>query len=267
MTTHPTPTLISQYASGGAGVDDATIWAVEAHLETCAACRAVLTDAVDPGTQELLDRVADGIATGIATGPRPVRRRRQLRTGVAARVLPWLVTATGLMLAAALFEWTFDSLPSLVLLIAPVAPLLPVAAVWSRRLDPAWELTATMPRTGLPLLMRRTLGVLSAVLPVLAVAGWFTGHSPGLWLLPVLGFTAGALALGPVVGVERAALALTIAWSAGVVVPSLADGQLPAILTGSSLPGWALATVALTAVVLGQARRRPHEPHQNLLHR
>ena len=161
------------------------------------------------------------------------------------------------MLAAALFEWTFDSLPSLVLLIAPVAPLLPVAAVWSRRLDPAWELTATMPRTGLPLLMRRTLGVLSAVLPVLAVAGWFTGHSPGLWLLPALGFTAGTLALGTVVGVDRAALALTVAWSAGVVAPSLADRQLPAILTGNSLPGWALATVALTAVVLVRARRRP----------
>ncbi|MEU4527672.1 hypothetical protein AB0F49_05535 [Micromonospora ureilytica] len=267
MTIHPTPTLISQYASGGADVDDTTIWAVEAHLEGCAACRAVLTDAADPGTRDLLDRVADGIASGIATGPGPVRRHRLLRTGVAARVLPWLVTATGLMLAAALFEWTFDSLPSLVLLIAPVAPLLPVAAVWSRRLDPAWELTATMPRTGLPLLMRRTLGVLSAVIPVLAVAGWFTGHSPGLWLLPVLGFTAGALALGTVVGVDRAALALAVAWSAGVVVPSLADGHLPAILTGGSLPGWALTTVALTAVVLVQARRRPHDPHQNLLHR
>jgi hypothetical protein len=49
-----------------------------------------------------------------------------------------------------------------------------------------------------------------------------------------------------------------------VVVPSLADGHLPTILTGASLPGWALATVALTAVALVQARRRPH---QNLPHR
>ena len=49
-------------------------------------------------------------------------------------------------------------------------------------------------------------------------------------MLPVLAFTAGALALGTVVGVDRAALALTVAWSAGVVVPSLADGRLPAIL-------------------------------------
>ncbi|MCG5468615.1 hypothetical protein LADH09A_002483 [Micromonospora sp. LAH09] len=257
MTTHPTPAVISHYASGGADVDDATVWAVEAHLEVCAECRALLSGAVDPGTRELLDRVAAGITAGITAGPGPVRRRRLPRTGVAARVLPWLATAAGLMLAAVLFEKTFASLPSLVLLIAPVAPLLPVAAVWSRRLDPAWELTATMPRTGLPLLMRRTLGVLITVVPVLAVAGWGTGHSPGLWLLPALGFTAGALALGTLVGVDRAALALAVAWSAGVVAPSLADGQLPIVLTGSSLPGWALTTVVLTAVLLVRARRRP----------
>ncbi|MEU1642626.1 zf-HC2 domain-containing protein [Micromonospora zamorensis] len=259
MTTHPTPALISRYASGGAGVDDTTVWAVEAHLEVCAECRAVLTGAVDPGTRDLLDRVADELAAGITAGPGPVRRRRRRRTGVAARVLPWLATAAGLMLAAVLFEKTFASLPSLVLLIAPVAPLVPVAAVWSRRLDPAWELTATTPRTGLPLLMRRTLGVLIAVVPVLAVAGWGTGHSVGLWLLPALGFTAGTLALGTVAGVDRAALALAVTWSAGVVAPSLAGGQLPTVLTGNSLPGWAVTTVVLTAVLLVRARRRPRE--------
>ncbi|MET7961351.1 zf-HC2 domain-containing protein [Micromonospora zamorensis] len=259
MTTHPTPALISQYASGGAVVDDATVWAVEAHLEVCAECRTVLTGAVDPGVRDLLDRVADVLAAGITAGPGPVRRRRLRRTGVAARVLPWLATAAGLMLAAVLFEKTFASLPSLVLLIAPVAPLVPVAAVWSRRLDPAWELTATTPRTGLPLLMRRTLGVLVAVVPVLAVAGWGTGHSVGLWLLPALGFTAGTLALGTVVGVDRAALALAVTWSAGVVAPSLAGGQLPIVLTGNSLPGWAVTTVVLTAVLLVRVRRRPRD--------
>ncbi|MGW5575818.1 hypothetical protein [Micromonospora chokoriensis] len=260
MTTHPTPALISHYASGGVGVDDATIWAVEAHLETCADCRALLTAAVDPGTRDLLDRVAGTVAAGIASGPGPVRRRRLRRTGVAARILPWLGTAAALMLAAVLFERTFTTLPSLVLLVAPVAPLLPVAAVWSRRVDPAWELAATTPRTGLPLLMRRTLGVLLAVLPVLAVAGWGTGHSPGLWLLPALGFTAGALALGTVVGIDRAALTLALTWSVAVVAPSLVGGRLPAVLAASSLTGWALTTVLLLAVVLVQARWRSQLP-------
>ncbi|WP_326554889.1 zf-HC2 domain-containing protein [Micromonospora sp. NBC_01813] len=252
MNTHPTPVLISRYAAGDA-IDDATVWAIEAHLESCAACRTVLTTAVDPAARQLLDRVADGIAAGIAAGPAPARRRRLRRAGVTARILPWLATAVALMLVAVLFESTFHSMPSLVLLIAPVAPLLPVAAAWSRRTDPAWELIASMPRTGLSLLLRRTFAVLMAVVPVLAAAGGVTGHSPVRWLLPCLAFTAGALALGGLVGVDRAALGLSVVWSVGVIAPSLAGQRLPVILEAGSWPGWAAATAGLVAVLLIRA--------------
>jgi hypothetical protein len=258
MTAHPTPILISRYALGDVGVDDATVWAVEAHLESCAACRALLVDAVDQDTRDLLDRVAAGIADGIATGPAPQRRRRLRRTGFTARLLPWLATAAGLMLAAVLFEKTFDSLPSLVLLLAPMAPLVPVAAAWSRYTDPAWELMATGGRTGLWLLLRRTLAVLTAVVPILAVAGWGTGHSPALWLLPGLAFVAASLALGGLVGVDRAALALVVIWSVAVVVPSLVGDRLPVVLEGYSWPGWAVITVALMAVVVVRAADHRH---------
>ncbi|MDG4767170.1 hypothetical protein O7632_24170 [Solwaraspora sp. WMMD406] len=260
MTVHPTPILIFRYATGDAGVDDATVWAVEAHLESCAPCRARLADAVEPADRQLLDRVAVGVATGIAAGPAPAKHRWLLRrTGVAARILPWLATVVGLMVIAALFELTFDAMPSLVLLIAPVAPLLPVAAAWSRRTDPAWELVASMPRTGLALLLRRTLAVLTAVVPTLAAASWWTGHSPVRWLLPCLAFTAGALALGGLVGVDRAALGLSVVWSLGVIAPSLAGRRLPVILEAGSWPGWAVATGVLIAVVLIRAtdHRRP----------
>jgi hypothetical protein len=255
MSTHPTSDLISRYATGAAGVDDASVWAVEAHLESCAACRALLAGALDPDTRTVLDRAADGIAAGIQAGPAPGRRRRRRwrRTGVAARLLPSLGTAAGLMLTAVLFEKVFDIVPSLVLLLAPVAPLLPVAAAWSRSTDPAWELMASVPRAGLRLLLQRTFAVLAAVVPILAVAGWGTGHSPAQWLLPGLAFVAGTLALGGLVGVDRAALALTIIWSAGVVLPSLIGDRLPAILTGGTWPGWAAVTVALAAVVLVRA--------------
>lgn len=253
--THPTPALILRYATGGAGLDDATVWAVEAHLESCAGCRALLAEAADAGTRGLLARVSAEIAASIAAGPAPAPRRRLRRTGVVNRVLPWLAATVALMLAAVGFERSFASLPSLVLLIAPMAPLLPVAAVWSRRTDPAWELIATTPRSGLWLLLRRTLAVLAVVLPVLAVAGWWTGHSPALWLLPGLAFTAGSLALGGLIGVDRAALALAGAWSAVVVVPSLAEERLPAVLDVDSLPWWVLATVVSTAVLLLRGNR------------
>lgn len=250
--THPTPALILRYATGDAGIDDATVWAIEAHLESCSGCRALLAEAVDADTRDLLARVSEGIAAGIAAGPAPAPRRRLRRTGVVNRVLPWLAAAAALMLAAVGFERSFTSLPSLVLLVSPVAPLLPVAAVWSRRTDPAWELIASTPRSGLWLLLRRTLAVLAAVLPILAVAGWWAGHSPALWLLPGLAFTAASLALGGLVGVDRAAVALAGVWSAAVVVPSLIEERLPVLLNVDSLPWWALATVASTAVLLAR---------------
>jgi hypothetical protein len=258
MTPHPRPALIAGYATGGVGMDDATVWAVEAHLEACAGCRAVLAGAVDGDTQQLLDRMADGIGAGIATGPGPARRSRlPRRTAFAARLLPWLAMASGLIVAAVAFDLafdrTFDRLPSVVLLLAPVAPLLPVAAAWSRRTDPTWELMVSTPRSGLWMLLRRTLAALVAVLPVLAVAGWVTGNSPALWLLPCLAFTAGSLALGSVTGVDRAAVVLAAAWSAGVVVPSLVLDRLPALLAGGSWPIWAALTCVLSALVLARA--------------
>ncbi|GAA3384008.1 zf-HC2 domain-containing protein [Cryptosporangium minutisporangium] len=251
MTTHPNSALIARYATGGDALDEATVWALEAHLESCPGCREALGGAVGADTRTLLDRIAGEIADGITSGPVPVRRRRVFvrRTGVTARVLPWLATAAALMLAAVALERAFTSLPSLVLLLAPVTPLLPVAAAWSRRSDPAWELLAASPRAGLGLLLRRTLTVLAAVLPVLAVAGWWTGHAPALWLLPCVAFTAGSLALGGVTGVDRAALALAGLWSVAVVAPSLIAARLPAVLETDSWPVWTVLTAALLLVV------------------
>lgn len=250
---HPTPDLVAAYATGADGIDDATVWAVEAHLETCGDCRAVLARAVDGDTQHLLDRAAHGIDAGIATGPGPARRRRFRRSAVAVQVLPWLAVAAVLMLTAVLAEVTFDRLPSLVLLVAPVAPLLPVAAAWNRRTDPAWELMAAAPRTGLWMMLRRTLAALAGVLPVLAVAGWIAGAAPALWLLPGLAFTAGTLALGGLLGIDRAALVLTVGWTAAVVAPSLAAQRLPAVLTGDSWLGWGALTLVLSALVVARA--------------
>jgi hypothetical protein len=257
---HPTTNLIANYATGANDLDDASVWAVEAHLESCPQCRGVLARAIDGDTQNLLDRAAHGIDRGIATGPGPVPRRWLKRTGVALQVLPWFAVAAGLMLVAVVADGVFDKLPSIVLLVAPVAPLLPVAAAWNRRTDPAWELMASAPRTGLWMMLRRTLAALVAVLPMLAVAGWIAGTSPALWLLPGMAFTAGSLAFGGLLGVDRAAVALAAGWALAVVLPSLAAQRLPVVLTGDSWPGWAALTLVLSALVLARAadHRRLH---------
>jgi hypothetical protein len=139
--------------------------------------------------------------------------------------------------------------PSLVLLIAPVAPLLGVAAAWSRRLDPAYELTVASPRAGLSLVLQRATAALVVVIPLLAVAGWAVGASPARWLLPCLAFTAGALALGEVIGLNRAAIGLAIGWVTAVVGPSILTATSPELLEPRALPAWAALT-GLIAIVL-----------------
>ncbi|GAA3625304.1 zf-HC2 domain-containing protein [Kineosporia mesophila] len=260
--THPAPSLIARYATGDRGVDDATVWALEAHLESCAGCRSGLAAALAPDLHGLLDRASVGIDAAIGGGPAPVPVSRGRRLTTTARLWPWPVSAVVLVLMALGLDRVYPQMPSLVMLLAPVVPLIPVAAVWSRPLDPAWELTSSAPRGGLWLLLRRTLAMMLALLPVLTVAGLLTGHSPAVWLLPALALTAGSLLGGPLVGgVDRAAVALGVIWAAAVVVPSLQTRHAPAVLTAGSQIWWALVTAALVAVLGAQLRHRGDFSH------
>ncbi|MEU7909380.1 hypothetical protein [Actinoplanes sp. NPDC049118] len=264
MTTHPNLAVITRYAEGGAGLDDATVWSVELHLEGCPDCRARLAGTATDDTRALLDLVAAGLDRGIAAGPAPVpvhgawsalRRRWMVWT-----LLPWLTMTVAVLGCAYLLEMVRPDLPSLVLLLAPVAPLPAVAVAWSRRADPAWELIAGTPAAGMTMLLRRAAGVLAVLVPALALAGAGTGASLALMLLPCLAFTAATIALGTVCGVRRAAVGLGALWAAAVVLPSVATTHLPAVLRPGSVPVWALVTVALAALAASRAdayRRLP----------
>lgn len=251
MNDHITGVMLGRYVTGGTAS-----WAVEAHLERCALCRERLSAAVakrSPATTVLVARVQGALAAEVIKSPRMPARR----------LPPWLcrwappglwprLAMTMLVLAAALGLDLADStrvVPSLVLLMAPVAPLLGVAAVWASGLDTAHELVVASPRAGLNLVLRRTLAVLLVVVPALAAAGWLAGVSAAAWLLPCLAFTALALALGELIGLRRAAAVLALAWTAGVVTPSLLSARIPLLLEPVSLPYWA-GLVAVIAVAL-----------------
>ncbi|GLY32750.1 hypothetical protein [Kineosporia sp. NBRC 101731] len=260
--THPDQSLIARYATGDPGVDDATVWALEAHLESCAGCRSGLAGALAPDLQGLLDRTSAGIHAAIGGGPAPVPVRRGHRRMTTARLWPWPVSAGVLILMALGLDRIFPQMPSPVMLLAPVVPLIPVAAVWSRPLDPAWELTGSAPRGGLWMLLRRTLAMMLVLLPVLTVAGLLTGHSPAVWLLPALALTAGSLLAGQLVGgVDRAAVALGVIWAAAVVAPSLRDRHTSVVLAADGRIWWALVTFALVAVLGAQIRHRGDFAH------
>jgi hypothetical protein len=270
-TGHVPVELLARYAAGeaGASAQDAW-WAVEVHLESCTACRAQLAELVahrNPQTALLLERVEEQLIAEVARSSRIPARRRLLPSRVSGWTMWWAAPAllprlgmTVLVVLAAvgldLADAATGRYPSLVLLLAPVAPLLAVAAAWSRGQDPAYELVVASPRAGLDLVLRRTAAVLAVVIPALAVAGWLVGASPARWLLPCLAFTVGALALGELVGLHRAATGLALGWVLVVVAPSLIAARTPVLLAAASLPAWAVVTVVVAVLLV--VRRRAY---------
>ncbi|MEV0069792.1 MULTISPECIES: zf-HC2 domain-containing protein [unclassified Amycolatopsis] len=242
---HVPDRLLTGYLEGGTLPGDEE-WAAEAHLETCAVCRARLAQlsTSDP----LITDVWNGLQAQLTTKPQRVPSRFRTRSWATPVMLPWLVMTVLVAVVAVLLDRGFQGNLSFVQIFAPVLPVLGVAASWSRGLDPAYELVAASPRAGLDLVLRRTTAVLVAVVPVLLVAGWLTGTNLGLALLPSLAFTTGTLALGGLIGVSRAASVLVAAWIAVLVLPMLAKGSSFALQPGS-LPVWG-GIFALTAVVV-----------------
>ncbi|MET8544097.1 zf-HC2 domain-containing protein [Kitasatospora sp. NPDC004799] len=264
---HASRRLIDDYARGDTAMAADTVWALEAHLETCAPCRSHLAAAVAteaPGIAALVDTVRAGLEPQLDAAVRaPSRWRRPMwvSSWLTPVMTPWLamtavVTLVALLLDAAAPAELFGG-SSVVSLTAPVLPLCGVAASWSSGLDPAHELTASTARAGLPLLLRRTTSALVVVLPVLLVGGWLTGTTTAAqWLLPSLAFTSTALALGSLVGVTRAAAGLVAAWAVLVLVPASVTGRVPAVLQlalqPDRLPLWALLLALGTGAVIAR---------------
>ncbi|MFE2034367.1 zf-HC2 domain-containing protein [Streptomyces scopuliridis] len=274
---HPSERLIGRYARGdtedtdgtdgteadqgggasgtGNGIAHDEVWALEAHLESCARCRARLSVAArhtTPAVTALVDGVWDGLASQLpAIAPMPRRRRWALPLAAWASpvMVPWLCMTVLVTLTAVILDSLSGQSVSFVLLLAPVLPVFGVAASWARGLDPAYELIAGTPRAGLQLVLRRTTSVLVVVISALLVAGWVTGAAIAQWLLPCLAFTAGALALGGLIGVTRAAIGLVAAWAAVIVAPTVAVSRTPMALQADALPVWG-AVFALGLVVV-----------------
>ncbi|MFC9426432.1 zf-HC2 domain-containing protein [Streptomyces sp. NPDC056987] len=247
---HASARLIHQYARGDTLIATDEVWALESHLEGCGSCRERLAAAVateSPELTSLLSTVRSGLEPLLdEAAPMPRRRRwTRLSAWLTPVLAPWLFMPLCLTLIALLLEAVAPDFGEVspLLLLAPVLPLVGVAASWSRHLDPAHELTAATPRAGLYLLLRRTTCVLALLIPVLLVGGMVTGVAAAQWLLPALAFAAAALALGSVIGVNRAVVSLGAVWGAVILAPALITSRTPFVLRPEQLRVWGLLLV------------------------
>ncbi|MEN8649983.1 zf-HC2 domain-containing protein [Streptomyces sp. 21So2-11] len=259
---HASARLIDGYARGDTDLVADEVWALESHLEGCRVCRDRLSAAVmaeAPAVAALTDAVWSELEHQLAAAVQAPRRRLRARLSAwtTPAMTPWLAMVLAVTLLALLLDLVEPGpgQVSLVLLLAPVLPVCGVAASWSRGLDPAYELTASTPRAGLQLVLRRTVSVLAVVIPTLLAGGWatgVTGVAAAQWLLPCLAFTSMTLALGGVIGVTRAAVALVAAWAAVVAAPTLATSRTAFALQTDSLPVWGLILALGIGVVIAR---------------
>lgn len=233
MTTHAwhaDTELLEEYVAGS--LDAISGASVEQHLVGCAECRAGIT-ALVPAPP--LDRAWSVVRDGVQSPPLPLVARLARRAGVseptavllaatASLRVAWLVSSfVAIAFATVAVLLGGDGMLAPFLLVAPLVPVVGVAASYGRRQDPLETLVLTAPYGRTRLILVRALAVLVCVLPFTTALGlllpgplWLAGAwlGPALALIPVL------LALAAFLGPRLAIGVVTIAWC-GVVLLSV----------------------------------------------
>jgi hypothetical protein len=143
------------------------------------------------------------------------------------------------------------------LALAPLVPLMAVAAAFSARLDPAYELALAAPVSALWLLFVRATAVIAVTLVPVAAAALLL---PGPWwlasvlLLPALAVCAAALAAASVVGPVTGAIGAGSAWLAVVIAAT--GARHPAVAFGPAGQAYAAAVLLAAGAVVAVRRDR-----------
>ena len=241
---------------------------VEAHLLSCARCRALLTPAVE---LDRLERLWDDVVERV-DAPRPGMVERLLRlAGVSedtARLLaatPTLRASWLLAMAAALAFAVFAAIASgvhergtlLFLTVAPVLPVAGVAVAFHRGLDPAYEIGLAAPYSQFRLLLLRSAAVTAVTCAAALVAGLLLPEralTAAAWLLPALALTSLTLVLARRVDVVYAAAGVGTVWAVTVVSSHLQLGQFAVFGAAGQLACLAVAAVSLVVLVADRDR-------------
>lgn len=276
MNWHAPPELLASYAQGD--LDHARTLSIEAHTLRCAECQARLADLAAP----LIDCTWSSIADAIDAPRLPWFERSLGRLGVSPQIarlvgttpslrVNWFVStlaslALGVVLSHAA-SGSGRSLPFLV--IAPVIPVLVIAAAYGSPLGSTNDIERATPFAPWRLLLLRSMTVLavcvvtSAVLS-LGIAG--PAARAWLWLAPALALTALVLALSTWVSLSRAATATALLWivlvlGCSVVRAPYADAVFSRFVMFQPMGQLVTVAVALVCWLVFAMRSRHVDPY------
>lgn len=311
---HLPASWVADYARGALSPD--LLAHTEAHLLACRRCSGSVNSAVLSGAYgarlgavrgALFDRLGGPPPSDPPPGEPPSARpggggpwrRPPWLAAVHGLRPPWLLAVLGVCAAGtglAHFDGSTDTLPVL-LLLAPLLPLLCVAASYGGKADPFAEVTRTTPAGGLRLLLIRTGQVLALCVPLLAATTYALSArapahpqarlevGPAGWLLPCLVLTLTTLLLSSYVDSRLAALFTTGGWLLVVATVARLHTQkhpvtglrlkeliaaLNQLLGESAQTVWAIGAAVLVELLFlrrhafaspgGEGRRTPRPP-------
>lgn len=233
---------------------------VEQHLVTCERCRDAVTALV--GTDEL--DTWDGVLAAVEVPARPLAERLLTRLGLAgsdAKVVasapamhaPWVIGLT-VVIAFVTVSAIFADVGGLLLflLVAPLVPVVGVAAAYGPSSDPTYEVVLVAPYATARMVLLRAAAVLLTSVPLVVLAGL---PLPGAawvsvaWLLPAAGFIAVVLTAGIWVDPMYAATVVAVAW-VGAVVTSERNGDPLAVFAPLAMTVYAGVLVIAVLVLL-----------------
>jgi hypothetical protein len=241
-------------------LDDPQAYSVEAHVLACDECRQALAPEV---SADRLDKIWDGTVDVLdRPRPRPLERVlvRMRITPSTARLLAATPSLQVSWMAAVAVAVGFGALAShgsehglvLFLVMAPLVPVVGVAAAYGPGVDPAHELTVAAPMSGFRMLLLRSLAVLGASVAIttaaslgLAALDW----TAAAWVLPALALTGATLALALVMSPEHAAACITIAWLVAVMGGWSVTGDDMGTFRAAGQVTCAVVAVATAAVI------------------
>jgi predicted anti-sigma-YlaC factor YlaD len=252
-----------RYADGD--VTPALASSVEQHLIACPACRAMLAPAVDAAR---LDRVWSEVVERVVAPRAGVLERLLRQFGVTestARLIAvtpslradWLSAVTGLLVVSLLVAHTGPHGIAFFFALAPLLPMLGVAAAFAPNADPMRDMVLSTPYDNFRLLLARAIAVVTSTLALVLIAGFLLPESRWLavsWLLPALALCVVTLAAAPRIQPVQSAASLTVLWLI-LALPALRPRADPLLATHAAVQLVSLLAFAAGAIVLLQRQR------------